>query len=150
MGHMVVLELFNLILANTSQTNSLAYIFSQPSLHEYLFEGFDVEGSQVQGQGEAVEYYVQLLKTIILKINNGHNSFIKLFCNNRYFSFPLLCQTCFLATHASEELVRVTARQCVLVLVGLLVRKKVGEGYLVEGQMAVFYHEITMQLSEEG
>ena len=98
MGDLLVLELFNLILANTSQTNSLVYIFSQASLHEYLFETFKVEESN----GEVVEYYIQLLKTIVYKINNGHGSLIKLFCNNKYSSFPLLCQTTFLAIHAAE------------------------------------------------
>ena len=73
-------------------------------------------------------------------MSHGQTSLIKLFCNNRYASFPLLGQTTLLAIYAEEELVRVTAQQCVLMLIGLLAKKKVGEGYLVETQMAVFYH----------
>ena len=143
LGAITVLELFNLILANTSQVDSLVYIYSQPSLHQYLFEGFRID----EQPAETVEYYVQLLKTLIMKMNHGHPSLIKLFCNNRYACFPLLCQVTFLAIHAQEELVLVTAQQCVLMLVSLLASKKVGEGYLVEAQMAAFYHELTLQLS---
>jgi len=33
--------------------------------------------------------------------------------------------------HGADELVRVTARQCVLLLVGLIARRKAGQGYLV-------------------
>lgn len=73
-------------------------------------------------------------------MSNGNPSLIKMFCNNRYASFPLLCQVCYLATQSPEELVRVTAKQCVLLLINLLNEKRVGCGYLVEVQMAVFFY----------
>jgi hypothetical protein len=75
-----------------------------------------------------------------MKMSNGHPSLIKLFCNNRYSSFPLLFQITYLAVNAHEELVKITAQQCVLLLINLLNKKKVGCGYLSEIQMAVFYH----------
>jgi hypothetical protein len=65
-----------------------------------------------------------------MKINNGQASLIKMFCNNRYCSFPLLTQVCYLATQSKEELVRVTAQQCVLLLIQLLNSKQIGRGYL--------------------
>lgn len=75
-----------------------------------------------------------------MKISNGQASLIKMFCNNRYCSFPLLTQVSYLATQSREELVRVTAQQCVLLLIQLLNSKQIGRGYLAEIQMAVFYH----------
>jgi hypothetical protein len=142
MGTEAVLELFHLLLANTAQTDCLVYVFSQPSLHAFFFQHFRLE----QQPPELVEYYAQLLKTIVLKVNSGQASLIKLFCNNRHPCFPLLAQATSLAAHATEELVKVTAQQCVLLLIGLLARKRVGEGYLVEAQLALFYHEVTLQL----
>ncbi len=138
------LEMFNLVLANTNQTNSLVYIFSQASLHEFLFSKFDL----IKENSETVEYYVQLLKTIIMKMSNGNASLIKLFCNNRYASFPLLSHVSYLATQHPEELVRVTAQQCVLLLIQLLNIKNVGCGYLSELQMAVLFYELTQQLQQ--
>ena len=41
-----------------------------------------------------------------------------------------------------------TARQCVLLLVGLLAKRKAGQGYLVETQMALFYHGLTHHLRD--
>ena len=93
-----------------------------------------------------MEYYIQLLKTVILKMR-GHASLIKLFCNNRYSSFPLLYQVTYLAVCAQEELVKITAQQCVLLLVNLLNSRGVGRGYLCELQMAVFYHEVTLGIA---
>ena len=91
---------------------------------------------------------MQLLKAIIMKMINGHSSLIKLFCNNRYSSFPLLCQITFLAVHAQEQLVKITAQQCVLLLINLLTLKKTGCGYLAEIQMGVFFHELTLGVCE--
>lgn len=110
--------MFNLLLANTSQLNNLVYIFSQPSLHEYLFDRFNI----FKENAESVEYYIQLLKTIIMKISiHKNNSLIKLFCNNRYPSFPLLTMVTLLGTSLTREvLVKVTAHQCVLLLIALI------------------------------
>jgi len=91
-----------------------------------LFERVDIDGDS-----ENVEYYAQLLKTVIMKVSRGESSLLKLFCNNRYASFPLLARSTYMALHGADELVRVTARQCVLLLVGLIARRKAGQGYLV-------------------
>lgn len=141
-----LLEIFNLLLANTSQQESLVFIFSQGCVHDFLFERVSVfsEGT------EAVEYYVQLLKTIVLKISiHGNNSLIKLFCNSRYPSFPLLSSVVAIASAGlKEELVTVTARQCLLQLAALINEKQVGKGYLADLQMAVFLYEFTSNMLE--
>jgi hypothetical protein len=100
--------------------------------------------------GEAVEYYVQLLKTIVLKISTqGNNSLIKLFCNSRYSSFPLFSVVVTLASaDLKEELVTVTARQCLLQLAALINEKQVGRGFLTDLQMAVFLYEFTTKMQE--
>lgn len=99
---------------------------------------------------EAVEYYVQLLKTIVLKISlQGNNSLIKLFCNSRYPSFPLFSAVATLAAaDLKEELVIVTARQCLLQLAALINEKQIGKGFLTDLQMAVFLHEFTSGMHE--
>lgn len=75
---------------------------------------------------------MQLLKTIILKISQPDNrSMVKLFCNSRFPHFPLLTTATLLGVEQSaEELVRVTANQCVLLLIGLLNEAQVGLEYL--------------------
>lgn len=97
-----------------------------------------------------MEYYVQLLKTIILKISHGNSSLIKLFCNNRYSSFPLLSMAVTLASaYNKEELVKVTASQCVLQLIAIINEKRVGKGYLTDLQMVIFYYELTCRLRQQ-
>jgi hypothetical protein len=142
----VLLEIFHLLLANTTQPNNLVFIFSQGCVHDFLFERF---GGFAEGV-EAVEYYVQLLKTIVLKISaQGNNSLIKLFCNSRYPSFPLFSAVVTLASSDHrEELVRVTARQCLLQLTALINEKQVGRGYLTDLQMVVFLYEFTSSMQE--
>jgi hypothetical protein len=82
-----VLELFHLLISNSNKPNDLVYIFSQPIVHEWLFERFSI----YREREDTIEYYVQLLKTIILKASSADNNFlIKLFCNKRFPSFPLL------------------------------------------------------------
>jgi hypothetical protein len=44
LGTTVVLELFNLLLANTHKTDTLVFIFSQHSLHQFLFEKVKIDG----------------------------------------------------------------------------------------------------------
>lgn len=81
------LETLNLMVANCSKMNQLVFIFSQSTLHQFLFERFSIE----KENGETVEYYAQLLKAIIMKISiPGNHSLIKLFCNSRFPHFPLL------------------------------------------------------------
>ena len=58
------LENLNLLLVNTRLSSELVYFLSQNCLHEYLF------GNNIMAQnGEFIEYYVQLLKTILMKIS---------------------------------------------------------------------------------
>lgn len=112
-----ILEIFHLLLANTNEQDKLVFLFSQSTLHEFLFERIDIITESI----DSIEYYVQLLKTIVLKLSNGNNSLIKLFCNNRYPSFPLLTAIVTLATYfQKEELVKVTAQQCLLELTGII------------------------------
>jgi hypothetical protein len=81
---------------------------------------------------------------------HGNASLIKLFCNNRFVTFPLLTVATILSTKLmSEVLVRVTAQQCVLLLLNLINTKGVGKAYLQEMQILVFYHEITSDIAEE-
>lgn len=47
-----------------------------------------------------------------------------------------------------EELVIITARQCLLQLVALINEKQVGRGFLTDLQMAVFLHEFTSGMQE--
>jgi hypothetical protein len=133
-----ILEIFNLLLSNSSKQPQLVFIFSQSALHEFLFTKFLIEKEAT----EAIEYYVQLLKTIILKISSPEtHSLIKLFCNNRYPHFPLLTIVATLAvSYEQEELVRVTANQCVLLLINLMNQTQIGLEYLSELQMVVYYH----------
>lgn len=145
-----VLEIFNLLLSNSSKQPQLVFIFSQSSLHEFLFCKFNID----KESSEAVEYYVQLLKTTILKLSSPDtHSLIKLFCNNRYPHFPLLTTVAALAVSPEqEELVRVTANQCVLLLIKLINATGVGFEYLSELQMVVYYYETvksTMEGSDE-
>lgn len=52
---------------------------------------------------------------------------IKLFCNSRFPHFPLLTVVTILGVDQEmEELVRVTANQCVLLLIELLNEAQVG------------------------
>lgn len=135
-----------MLLSNTSKQSDLVYIFSQPILHEYLFEKFNI----YRENGDAIEYYIQLLKTIILKISTTDNqTLLKLFCNNRFPSFPLLAVVTILGTNLSKEvLVKITAHQCVLLLISLMIKNKTGLSYLVDLQMIVFYFELTRELIE--
>ncbi len=82
-------------------------------------------------------------------MTNGNSSLIKIFCNNRYPSFPLLSKVTVLAASSKEELIKITAQQCLLLLVQLLNKKNVGRGYLAELQMVVFYHELTCDLNKK-
>jgi hypothetical protein len=124
-------------LANTTKESDLVYIFSQPILHEYLFEKFKIfkEGP------EPIEYYIQLLKTMIMKMSNGKDELLKLFCNGRFPAFPLLTVVTVLGIDNTHEyLVRVTAHQCLLLLINLINEKQTGRAYLTELQMVVFYY----------
>lgn len=135
------LENLNLLLANTKIPSELVYFLSQTCLHTYLF------GEGVLGQGgEFIEYYIQLLKTILLKIseNEENRSFIKLFCNNKYPSFPIL-NNCSILASDNNELVRVTAQQCVLIIVGMLNERQQYTGYLCEMPMLSFFAQVACE-----
>jgi hypothetical protein len=139
---------FNLLLANSSKSGHLVYIFSQPTLHDFLFERINIE----RESEETVEYFVQLLKTLILKVSGVENkSMIKLFCNGRFPHFPLLTTVVMLGVDLRhEELVRVTASQCVLLLIKLLNDTHLGLEYLSEIQMVIYFHELLDSLFEAG
>ena len=143
-----VLELFHLLLSNTHQHTDLVFLFSQPLLHQYLFEKVQVH----KEHSEAVEYYVQLLKTIILKLGApGNESMLKLFCNARFPDFPLLATPADIATCARniDPMVVITAQQCVLLLVTLMARLRTGLCYLADLQMTVFYFEVGRAVAQE-
>jgi hypothetical protein len=95
-------------------------------MHDYLF------GSNVFGcNAEFVEYYVQLMKTILMRISEHQcNRFlIRMFCNERYPTFPLLTNATILAVSANE-LIKVTAQQCILIIVGLINEQQIHTRYL--------------------
>ena len=117
----------------------MVYFLSQNCLHEYLF------GSDILGESaEFIEYYVQLLKTILMKVteNEENKSLIRLFCNNKYPTFPILTNSTLLATD-SNELVKVTAQQCVLILVGIINDRDLYSAYLMELPMLAFFVKVT-------
>ena len=91
-----------------------------------------------------MEYLVQLLKAIVMRMQGGGKSLIKMFVNNRHPNFPLLTAATTLAVNPKHDpLVRVTARQCVLLLAALLDQKDIGRNYLGDVQMVVFYYSLT-------
>lgn len=128
LSSLTVLQLFHLLISNTNASNDLVYIFSQPIVHEWLFEKFNI----YKEREEAIEYYVQLLKTIIMKAGGEDNHFlIRLFCNKRFPTFPLLTAPTILAVSPKvDELVRITAQQCVLLLINLINTARTGLVYL--------------------
>ena len=141
---MPILETFNLLLANSGKPGHLVYLFSQPTLHDFLFDRIQYE----REDSETIEYYVQLLKTITLKLSSPeHRSMIKLFCNSRAPHFPLLTVSLILgAEQKLEELVRVTANQCVLLLIGAVNDTEIGLEYLSEIQFMVYFHSFVDSL----
>ena len=44
------------------------------------------------------------------------------------------------SAYNKEELVKVTASQCVLQLIAIINEKRVGKGYLTDLQMVIFYY----------
>lgn len=95
-----ILETFNLLLANSNKLQQLVFIFSQPALHEFLFQKITIDKDHT----DVIEYYSQLLKSIVLKISaNGNHSLIKLFCNNRFPHFPLLTTITVIAVDTQQE-----------------------------------------------
>ena len=92
---------------------------------------------------------VQLLKAIVMRMQDKGKSLIKMFVNTRHPDFPLLTATTALASHPRHDpLVRVTARQCVLLLAGMLDQKDIGRKYLGDVQMGVFYHSLMVELTK--
>lgn len=143
---MAALECLHLLLANTSKENELVYCLSQPTLHQFLFQVFDYR----KEEPEALEYYVQLLKAILIKMGDKQPALLQLFCNSRFPSFPLLSACACIATlPACDELVRVTAQQGVLLLANLCDRLSTATAYFHELQMLVFYVELVNSMAEE-
>lgn len=67
-----------------------------------------------------------------------------MFCNKRFPTFPLLTTATILGVNQScDELVRITAQQCILILINLINRHKTGLVYLNELQIIVFFYELT-------
>jgi hypothetical protein len=61
----------------------------------------------------------------------GNEFLIRLFCNKRFPSFPLLTVVTVLGVSEEvDELVRITAQQCVLLLINLINSVKTGLVYL--------------------
>jgi hypothetical protein len=60
-----------------------------------------------------------------------------MFCNTKYPNFPLLTFTTILAGDFNE-LIKVTAQQCILILVSMINEKKIYSIYLSEPPMLVF------------
>jgi hypothetical protein len=78
---------------------------------------------------------------MIMKMSNAKDKLIKLFCNSRFPTFPLLTVVTVLGIDRTHEyLVRVTAHQCVLLLINLINDKQTGKRYLTELQIVVFYY----------
>ena len=106
--------------------------FLQPSLHAYLFT------NSLQKDSEYIEYLAQLFKTILMKLNEPKLSInlIQLFYNTKYHNFPIFPHCALLAT-SSNELVKVTAQQCILLLIALCNRKELLNNFL--GELPMFY-----------
>lgn len=101
--------------------------------------------------GDFIEYYVQLLKTILMKITEKeeNRSLIKMFCNNKYPTFPLFTYCTILACDPNE-LIRVTAQQCVLILVIAINETNTYSIYLSEPPMLVFIVRLATEFLKPG
>jgi hypothetical protein len=86
-----------------------------------------------------IEYYIQLIKTILMKIseNPDNRLLIRMFCNTKYPNFPLLTYISILAAD-TNELIGVTAQQCILILVDMINENKMYSIYLCEPPMLTF------------
>lgn len=81
--------------------------------------------------------------------NEDNKSLIKLFCNNKYPTFPILTNSTLLATDPNE-LVKVTAQQCVLIIIGMINAQQLFTTYLYEMPMLVLFAKISTEYLIEG
>lgn len=87
-----------------------------------------------------------------MKLEQENNSsLLKLFCNSKYSSFPLLTNCLILSIKINvpkEELVRVTAQHCLLEIIHIINKKKLGQHYLVNLHIIIIYYEVIQELIE--
>jgi hypothetical protein len=79
------------------------------------------------------------MKTILIKISSPEENrlFIRLFCNDKYPTFPMLTYITIIAGDPNE-LIKVTAQQCILILVNMINENKIYSVHLSEPPMLVF------------
>lgn len=76
-----------------------------------------------------------------------------MFCNPKYTGFPLFKFSAILACDCENELIAVTARQCILIIVSLINErpdKKIYDIHLSEIPMIVFFARIGSEFQKVG
>ncbi|CAD8084555.1 unnamed protein product [Paramecium sonneborni] len=101
-----IIEKMSMIITNLQNPLNLNYVLSNPVLHEFINYNYDFSIP------ETVDYYVNFLKTIAIRINRDN---FYLYFNQRYCTFPLLWQAQKFINYP-DELVKNTVQNIILSL----------------------------------
>ncbi|CAD8086309.1 unnamed protein product [Paramecium sonneborni] len=99
-----IIERMSMIISNLQNPLNLNYVLSNPVLHEFINHNYDFSNPEI------VDYYVNFLKTIAIRINRDN---LNLYFNQRYCSFPLLWQAQKFINYP-DELVKSTVQNIIL------------------------------------
>ncbi|CAD8174859.1 unnamed protein product [Paramecium pentaurelia] len=101
-----IIERMSMIITNLQNPLNLNYVLSNPVLHEFINYNYDFNNPEI------VDYYVNFLKTIAIRINRDN---FYLYFNQRYCTFPLLWQAQKFINYP-DQLVKNTIQNIVLSL----------------------------------
>ncbi|CAD8077700.1 unnamed protein product [Paramecium primaurelia] len=101
-----IIERLSMIITNLQNPLNLNYVLSNPVLHEFINYNYDFNNPEI------VDYYVNFLKTIAIRINRDN---FYLYFNQRYCTFPLLWQAQKFINYP-DELVKNTIQNIILSL----------------------------------
>ncbi|CAK80861.1 unnamed protein product (macronuclear) [Paramecium tetraurelia] len=101
-----IIERMSMIITNLQNPLNLNYVLSNPVLHDFINFNYDFNIPEI------VDYYVNFLKTIAIRINRDN---FYLYFNQRYCTFPLLWQAQKFINYP-DQLVKNTIQNIVLSL----------------------------------
>ncbi|CAD8172307.1 unnamed protein product [Paramecium octaurelia] len=101
-----IIERTSMVITNLQNPLNINYVLSNPALHDFINHNYDFNNPEI------VDYYVNFLKTIAIRINREN---FYLYFNQRYCTFPLLWQAQKFIDYP-DELVKNTSQNIVLSL----------------------------------
>jgi hypothetical protein len=135
---MQVLQTLSILIQNIRSTNAIFYLFSNNHINAIVAMSFDFKDDEVLG------YYINLLKTISLKLDSKTVQFF--FHDGEQSSFPLYSEAIKFVNHR-DGMVRAAVRTLTLNVYGI--KDRAVQGFVAASPASNYFYELAILIKEQ-